>query len=187
MFASIVAVSVCVCASGCRLVCSLAVCFVCFNRVYYMPLCHWQGWAAGTGRGQITLKLLPQKLQRFLFINFNCFNKQQEPAAAAETGTNKVVKCFLAFFLFLPRDDWGRKGERKGKANVAKIFHSTRTYLSEFSLYATQTERQTDSLVRLNSLFRTQMNCKFFFFFLQIFVEIFHIITLSDKAYTLDP
>lgn len=110
---------VCVCASGCRLVCSLAVCFVCFNRVYYMPLCHWQGWAAGTGRGQITLKLLPQKLQRFLFINFNCFNKQQEPAAAAETGTNKVVKCFLAFFFISTQRRLRQEGKGKCSKNIS--------------------------------------------------------------------
>lgn len=58
--------------------------------------------AVGKGGGRITLKLSPQKLQRFLFINFNCFNKkkqEEQQLTAAETGTNKVVKCFLAFFL----------------------------------------------------------------------------------------
>lgn len=68
-----------VCASCCRSVCSLAVCFVCFNRVYYMPLrvlphATWQC----KGGGRITLKLSPQKLHRFLFINFNCFNKKNK-------------------------------------------------------------------------------------------------------------
>lgn len=68
-----------VCASYCRSVCSLAVCFVCLNRVYYMPLRVLPHGSASGGVGdgrRITLKLSPQKLQRFLFINFNCFNKK---------------------------------------------------------------------------------------------------------------